>query len=198
MPQPDSGDNCCDCPSRTSPCDDCTAATCPNNVTFNGLEFCCIENDCGNPLSGSTKYFEPPAINGVAVTVSDQSNLPDCPIFCFGDAPDTPALGVTTYVDQNCSLVVFDGTTPFLTAVVLKKDGVWHIALFDGGFGTIFFYATTTSVSSPVANELSCNTPDRCQINLDDLDPELETCLFGGIAGVMTYRGGFNGTAIFA
>ncbi len=23
MPQPDSGDNCCDCPSRTSPCDDC-------------------------------------------------------------------------------------------------------------------------------------------------------------------------------
>ncbi len=29
MPQPDSGDNCCDCPSRTSPCDDCTPTLCP-------------------------------------------------------------------------------------------------------------------------------------------------------------------------
>ncbi len=30
MPQPDSGDNCCDCPSRTSPCDNCgtTGACC--------------------------------------------------------------------------------------------------------------------------------------------------------------------------
>ncbi len=28
MPQPDSGDNCCDCPSRTSPCDDCTSTPC--------------------------------------------------------------------------------------------------------------------------------------------------------------------------
>ncbi len=28
MPQPDSGDNCCDCPSRTSPCDDCTSPEC--------------------------------------------------------------------------------------------------------------------------------------------------------------------------
>ncbi len=30
MPQPDSGDNCCDCPSRASPCDDCgtTGACC--------------------------------------------------------------------------------------------------------------------------------------------------------------------------
>ncbi len=26
MPQPDSGDNCCDCPSRTGPCDDCGGA----------------------------------------------------------------------------------------------------------------------------------------------------------------------------
>ncbi len=35
MPQPDSGDNCCDCPSRTSPCDDCGGAgctTCPGFV----------------------------------------------------------------------------------------------------------------------------------------------------------------------
>ncbi len=27
MPQPDSGDNCCDCPSRFGPCDDCGGAT---------------------------------------------------------------------------------------------------------------------------------------------------------------------------
>ncbi len=26
MPQPDSGNNCCDCPSRSSPCDDCGGA----------------------------------------------------------------------------------------------------------------------------------------------------------------------------
>ncbi len=26
MPQPDSGGNCCDCPSRTSPCEDCGGA----------------------------------------------------------------------------------------------------------------------------------------------------------------------------
>ncbi len=28
MPQPDSGDNCCDCPSRPSPCDDCGGTCC--------------------------------------------------------------------------------------------------------------------------------------------------------------------------
>lgn len=28
MPQPDSGDTCCDCPDRESPCDDCDAADC--------------------------------------------------------------------------------------------------------------------------------------------------------------------------
>ncbi len=28
MPQPDSGDNCCDCPSRTGPCDDCGGGAC--------------------------------------------------------------------------------------------------------------------------------------------------------------------------
>ncbi len=43
MPQPDSGDNCCDCPSRTGPCDDCgaTGACCIFGV-------CSIlsENDC--------------------------------------------------------------------------------------------------------------------------------------------------------
>ncbi len=35
MPQPDSGDNCCDCPSRTSPCDDC-----------GGTGACCIDGAC--------------------------------------------------------------------------------------------------------------------------------------------------------
>ncbi len=37
MPQPDSGDNCCDCPSRTSPCDDCGGAT---------TGACCIDGVC--------------------------------------------------------------------------------------------------------------------------------------------------------
>ncbi len=34
MPQPDSGDNCCDCPSRASPCDNCggTGACCFDGV----------------------------------------------------------------------------------------------------------------------------------------------------------------------
>ncbi len=34
MPQPDAGDNCCDCPSRASPCDNC------------GLGACCIYGQC--------------------------------------------------------------------------------------------------------------------------------------------------------
>ncbi len=37
MPQPDSGDNCCDCPSRTSPCDDCGGGT---------TGACCILGAC--------------------------------------------------------------------------------------------------------------------------------------------------------
>ncbi len=171
---------------------------CPNTVTFSGLEFCCIANNCEFPPAGSTKYFEPPTINGVTIPLSDISFPPDCPIFCQADAPDSPALGITTYSDQDCSAGASDDTIPFLTASVLKKDGVWHIALTDGGFGTFFFYATTTDISGPVANILSCDTPDRCARNLDDMDPELEVCLFGGIFGVFVLIGGFNGTATFA
>ncbi len=37
MPQPDSGDNCCDCSSRTSPCDDCGGG---------GIGACCIDGFC--------------------------------------------------------------------------------------------------------------------------------------------------------
>ncbi len=46
MPQPDSGDNCCDCPSRTSPCDDCGAFDCLSpdlptiTLTYDGVEQC--------------------------------------------------------------------------------------------------------------------------------------------------------------
>ncbi len=47
MPQPDSGDNCCDCPSRTGPCDDCAGGGCSScgdrlTATFSGVadSFC--------------------------------------------------------------------------------------------------------------------------------------------------------------
>ncbi len=39
MPQPDSGDNCCDCPSRTSPCDDCGGPACSNCDPINDALF---------------------------------------------------------------------------------------------------------------------------------------------------------------
>ncbi len=39
MPQPDSGDNCCDCPSRSSPCGDC------GGPPFN-TGACCVGNAC--------------------------------------------------------------------------------------------------------------------------------------------------------
>ncbi len=52
MPQPDSGDNCCDCPSRTSPCDDCGG----------GTGACCIDGFCSilsavDCATGSGYYF---------------------------------------------------------------------------------------------------------------------------------------------
>ncbi len=37
MPQPDSGDNCCGCPSRASPCDNCGGGT---------TGACCIQGAC--------------------------------------------------------------------------------------------------------------------------------------------------------
>ncbi len=53
MPQPDSGDKCCDCPSRASPCDNCVAS-CPT-VTFSGVTFCCFD---------FTSLTEPPNTGG--------------------------------------------------------------------------------------------------------------------------------------
>ncbi len=44
MPQPDSGNNCCDCPSRSSPCDNCgsTGACCfPDNTCVDTTESGC-------------------------------------------------------------------------------------------------------------------------------------------------------------
>ncbi len=164
---------------------------CPTSVTFNGLEFCCIANDCAFPIAGSTRFFEPPTVNGVSMSLTDISSLPDCPIFCQGEDKE---LGRTTYVDQDCLIGPFDDTT-IVNAYILQKDGIWHIALFGGGPGTMFFHATTADISSPVSNDLSCDIPDRCARNLDDLDPELEVCLFGGIFGVFVTIGAINGTA---
>ncbi len=51
MPQPDSGDNCCDCPSRTGPCDDCgTDGAC----CIHGVCSILSEDDC---VTSSGFYF---------------------------------------------------------------------------------------------------------------------------------------------
>ncbi len=53
MPQPDSGDNCCDCPSRAGPCDDCGGVTCSNCDPVADVLFApfCTDDD-GNCRTG--------------------------------------------------------------------------------------------------------------------------------------------------
>ncbi len=60
MPQPDSGDNCCDCPSRASPCDDCGGSTVccdPDaatiSITFVGPITTCPPWSAVDPLTGT-------------------------------------------------------------------------------------------------------------------------------------------------
>ncbi len=59
MPQPDSGNTCCDCPSRTSPCDDCQVIPLPctfvpTSITLAGISVNC---SCIETFPGSGTYF---------------------------------------------------------------------------------------------------------------------------------------------
>ncbi len=75
MPQPDSGDNCCDCPSRASPCDSC-----------GGGGACCIDGVCSilsaaDCASGGGNYLGDGSIcGGVDCTIGaccDQGGVCD-------------------------------------------------------------------------------------------------------------------------
>ncbi len=81
LPQPDSGDNCCDCSSRTSPCDDC------------GGGACCIAGVCSQKtlaecLSAGGGYFgdgttcPSPDCNDYGICCRDAVCWEDPPYYC--------------------------------------------------------------------------------------------------------------------
>ncbi len=155
MPQPDSGDNCCDCPSRTSPCDDCGGPSGP----------CCLpDGTCTTETSSDC----------IAAGGTPTSDCNECcgACFCFesGAFEDgmgnfwtvqtTSCLGVTTYsgpttagakfrtfheVNTCCPGVPGDGQDCTLVMVCIPGH--------DGG--------------TPVCQENSspgCDTPPTCLV----------------------------------
>src|SRR5216683_7856162 len=78
MPQPDSGNNCCDCPVRTSPCDDCGGGACCNNGACSSTanQQACL--DAGGVYQGDGTTCDPnpctlPPCNGCGFLAFDGS-----------------------------------------------------------------------------------------------------------------------------
>ncbi len=128
MPQPDSGDNCCDCPSRASPCDDCvgaccsgtsctitTSAGCSGDYQGNGTD--CDPNPCGSPTGACCKSSGDnivcfPDLHEVDCTAGGGYYLGDNST-CNGSPCSDAGIGACCYGCTNpCTLTTHDGCPP--------------------------------------------------------------------------------------
>ncbi len=139
MPQPDSGDNCCDCPSRTGPCDDCggTVACCFNDSTCQNLS----HNAC--IAAGGTP-------RGTGTTCSDHGGFPCCTT-CEPIEFGTPC----TDLDGNCWTVQnCDGTCSGQQADC-SNNWMYHITWCTAGGEGCGITVNCVSFTNPQTCEIT-------------------------------------------
>ncbi len=150
MPQPDSGDNCCDCPSRTSPCDDCGTGT-TGACCINGVCSILSESDCtgggGNYLGDDT------TCDGVDCTQGACCFDTSCIVFTPSDCSD------------DGGIYQGDGTTCSPNPCCGGTD-VCDCA-FEGFNETGNFYLVRTEHSIRTAHVEQSGGSDGCDVSLD-------------------------------
>ncbi len=119
MLQPDSGDNCCDCPSRTSPCEDCeTGACCVDGIcavtseigcagVWLGIGTECVPNPCGEATSGACCRDSGCAIETPASCAIGGGNYRGDGTDCEGN----PCPGACCFPDGTCEFLGADDCT---------------------------------------------------------------------------------------
>ncbi len=148
MPQPDSGDNCCDCPSRASPCDDCGAGA---------IGACCNGDACSDISAAAC------AMSG-GFYIGDGTSCLDVP-------PPCGVTGACCFPQQllcpgGDDVLCGDEGGQFCLDSALPGDCVANGGTFLG------FFPTTCAVSSgdcvPITSGTLCcavESPDCCGSN---------------------------------
>ncbi len=130
MPQPDSGGNCCDCPSRSSPCDDCGGGACCTD----GVCAILSADDCST--GGGNYLGDGSTCDGVDCTMGACCDSGDCSVTdeadCFADFQ-----GDGTVCDPNpcplfCCFPAFDGSGRMFSTVTVDLSG-YSDSIHGGG-----------------------------------------------------------------
>ncbi len=191
MPQPDSGDNCCDCPSRTSPCDDCISQ-CPR-VIFTGIGFCiCLEIQT---FAHWYTFGSPETLNGVQYSTGPSFVCSDIYQGCIAPLAATPSVHGIAYFATPCIPDNIDFEFDKIVGVLVANiAGVYHLLAVTGAFDPfgppelIFFYGTTTSLSIPAVNQVVCDgtgsTWDNALVNCFYGSPQ--TFIGAAVGGIAT------------
>ncbi len=163
MPQPDSGDNCCDCPSRTGPCDDCAGGGCSScgdrlTVEFSGV----ADSFCAGDYSWPMGLIQEGAFSSAflyAAYVDGGSGAVPCLAFDGGVEIDISCLDGSGW-DINAS----DGSTSFFTASSLSGNlpiGVpINNDLINGGTMTLTCggeWGSCCGINIPAVSEVCLN-----------------------------------------
>ncbi len=169
MPQPDSGDNCCDCPSRASPCDDCGGCVdCCDpesptiTVIFSGVSLC-------SPITGD--------VNGSFTIPSVGSG------HWLGTGNPITLVGVDygTQVEATCS------------------DGLMSISMYsiDLGFGGIFAVINVCALGPASSIYTACDAPSVIGTGGTAKIECPGACCFPDNTCVDTTEEGCTGTGVF-
>ncbi len=141
MPQPDSGDNCCDCPTRTSPCDDCGpppagGACCRHaHCTVVGSEAECLALGDGAVYQG----------DGTACTPANPCFSSGCSE-CLGISPFGPDGDGKCWSVQNCD-GSYDAEVPCDTVFLTQITTCCPDIPFPGCVGGSGIFETIDPVS---------------------------------------------------
>ncbi len=160
MPQPDSGDNCCDCPSRIGPCDDCGGVT-------GGA---CCAND------GSGCFPEPDEATCDALpgrwlgdgTTCDNvvcASCGDCHCAFFGPVINVVGICYESY-SIDCEGMLALGSSVDCSAIYAAQSG-------------------TSTCCSPCDGSLTCDFNSFCNY-IDPMFPVCDTYFSPGCESVLT------------
>lgn len=163
----------------------CCTPTCAGiNITFSGVSFCF----CPHPFRG---YIETPyPFNGVLISPNTDIG---CRVPVVGNPScvdrSRPPIQFRSYHDANC-LGTFTNLLDNWITYVANISGIWYVLVVsDNGNPSIFFYGTTTDLSIPAANQVTCS-------DTTTWDNPLIECIFGSPQSYIGYTSG--GIATFS
>ncbi len=175
-------DDCC-CSQIPTTCPE----TCPT-TRFLGIDFCCFS------LPGfedrSIRFDE--SIDPVNDTPFTSISGPDAPPCCECGYGPLNLIHFYSWPTPDCSGDFDNDSSGQLEIFTARIAGVWHIVLLGTDIfevPIIFFYGTTTSLSVPAINQITCGP-------ISTYDNPLIECIYGGPKDMPA--AGFGGTASFS